>query len=79
MGQPPSHDGRDPGFRHHPKWVITTPSGATATLKSPLVGDAGRAHPWFDQTVIYLGTFVFAAMAVLVVVIFVKKFRQSND
>jgi hypothetical protein len=43
------------------------------------VGDAGRAHPWFDQTVIYLGTFVFAAMAVLVVVIFVKKFRQSND
>jgi hypothetical protein len=47
--------------------------------ESPLVGDAGRAYPWFDQTVIYLGTFVFAAMAVLVVVIFVKKFRQSND
>lgn len=43
------------------------------------MGDAGRAYPWFDQTVIYLGTFVFAAMAVLVVVIFVKKFRQSND
>ncbi len=28
---------------------------------------------------IYLGAFVFAAMAVLLVVVFVKKFRQSND
>jgi hypothetical protein len=29
--------------------------------------------------VIYLGSFVFAAMAILLVVLFVRKFRQSND
>jgi hypothetical protein len=29
--------------------------------------------------VIYLGVFVFAAMAILLVVVFVRKFRQSND
>jgi hypothetical protein len=28
---------------------------------------------------IYLGVFVFAAIAVLVVVVFVKNFRRSND
>jgi len=28
---------------------------------------------------IYLGTFVFATMAILLVVVFVKKFRRSND
>ena len=27
----------------------------------------------------YLGALVFAAMAVLLVVVFVRKFRQSND
>lgn len=27
----------------------------------------------------YLGGFVFAAMAILLVVVFVRKFRQSND
>ncbi len=27
----------------------------------------------------YLGAIVFAAMAVLLVVVFVRKFRQSND
>jgi hypothetical protein len=29
--------------------------------------------------VIYLGVFVFAAMAILLVVVFVRKFHQSND
>jgi hypothetical protein len=27
----------------------------------------------------YLGAIVFAALAILLVVVFVKKFRQSND
>lgn len=27
----------------------------------------------------YLGGFIFAAMAILLVVVFVRKFRQSND
>ena len=27
----------------------------------------------------YVGAFVFAAMAILLVVVFVRKFRQSND
>jgi hypothetical protein len=27
----------------------------------------------------YLGGFVFAALAILLVVVFVRKFRQSND
>jgi hypothetical protein len=27
----------------------------------------------------YLGGFVFAAMAILLVVVFIRKFRQSND
>ena len=27
----------------------------------------------------YLGAIVFAAMAILLVVVFVRKFRQSND
>jgi hypothetical protein len=29
--------------------------------------------------VYYLGGIVFAAMAILLVVVFVRKFRQSND
>jgi hypothetical protein len=28
---------------------------------------------------IYLGVFVFAALAIVLVVAFIKKFRQSND
>ncbi len=27
----------------------------------------------------YIGGFVFAALAILLVVVFVRKFRQSND
>ena len=27
----------------------------------------------------YIGGFIFAAMAILLVVVFVRKFRQSND
>jgi hypothetical protein len=27
----------------------------------------------------YLGGFIFAAMAIVLVVVFVRKFRQSND
>jgi hypothetical protein len=29
--------------------------------------------------VYYIGGFIFAAMAILLVVVFVRKFRQSND
>lgn len=32
-----------------------------------------------EELMIYLGSFIFAAMAILLVVVFVKKFRQSND